>query len=105
MKKIKSVKFTLTALALGLTSTFSMADLPPLVENAALPAPVMTNSLAPMLERVLPAVVSISVEGTQKANQRKFDIPEEFRFFFGDDFFGDGRSSSRKCGERLCDHQ
>ena len=96
MKKIKSVRFTLTALALGLTSTFSMADLPPLVENAALPAPVMTNSLAPMLERVLPAVVSISVEGTQKANQRKFDIPEEFRFFFGDDFFGDGRSSSRK---------
>lgn len=73
-----------------------MADLPPLVENAAMPAPMMTNSLAPMLERVLPAVVSISVEGTQKANQRKFDIPEEFRFFFGDDFFGSRQSPSRK---------
>lgn len=96
MKKIKNIKFTLTALALGLASSVSMADLPPLVENAAVPAPMMTNSLAPMLERVLPAVVSISVEGTQKANRRKFDIPEEFRFFFGDDFFGDSRSSSRK---------
>ena len=37
-------------------------------------------SLAPMLEHVTPAVVSISVEGTQKSTQR---IPEVFRPFLG----------------------
>ena len=40
-------------------------------------------SLAPMLEKVTPAVVSISVEGTQASKQR---IPEQFRFFFGPEF-------------------
>ncbi|GGD50142.1 serine endoprotease DegQ [Lacimicrobium alkaliphilum] len=37
-------------------------------------------SLAPMLEDVKPAVVSISVAGTQVSRQR---VPEMFRFFFG----------------------
>ena len=37
-------------------------------------------SLAPMLEEAMPAVVSISVEGTQTATQR---VPEMFRYFFG----------------------
>ncbi|MDF2178462.1 DegQ family serine endoprotease [Aliiglaciecola sp. CAU 1673] len=37
-------------------------------------------SLAPMLEEVTPAVVSISVAGTQVSRQR---VPEMFRFFFG----------------------
>ncbi|MGS2721362.1 DegQ family serine endoprotease [Paraglaciecola aestuariivivens] len=37
-------------------------------------------SLAPMLEKATPAVVSISVEGTQVSRQR---IPEMFRHFFG----------------------
>ena len=37
-------------------------------------------SLAPMLQEATPAVVSISVEGTQTSNQR---VPEMFRYFFG----------------------
>lgn len=37
-------------------------------------------SLAPMLEQATPAVVSISVEGTQVSRQR---VPEMFRYFFG----------------------
>lgn len=37
-------------------------------------------SLAPMLETATPAVVSISVEGTQTSRQR---VPEMFRYFFG----------------------
>ncbi|WP_080626678.1 Do family serine endopeptidase [Candidatus Riesia pediculischaeffi] len=40
-------------------------------------------SLAPMLEKVLPAVVSIRVSGTKIHNQQ---IPEEFKFFFGPNF-------------------
>lgn len=37
-------------------------------------------SLAPMLEKATPAVVSIAVEGTQTSRQR---VPEMFRYFFG----------------------
>ncbi|MBT0585193.1 DegQ family serine endoprotease [Alteromonas oceanisediminis] len=37
-------------------------------------------SLAPMLEKATPAVVSIAVEGTQTSRQ---EIPEMFRYFFG----------------------
>lgn len=37
-------------------------------------------SLAPMLQEATPAVVSISVEGTQTARQQ---VPEMFRYFFG----------------------
>lgn len=37
-------------------------------------------SLAPMLEKVLPAVVSVEVSGTAVARQQ---VPEEFKFFFG----------------------
>lgn len=54
-------------------------------------------SLAPMLEKVRPAVVSIAVEGkTQNDSRRSRQIPEEFEFFFGPnaDFFGD-RSGPR----------
>ncbi|WMY97504.1 MAG: Do family serine endopeptidase [Arsenophonus sp.] len=40
-------------------------------------------SLAPMLEKVLPAVVSIHVSGTKIHNQQ---LPEEFKFFFGPNF-------------------
>ena len=37
-------------------------------------------SLAPMLEKATPAVVSIAVEGTQTSRQQ---VPEMFRYFFG----------------------
>ena len=37
-------------------------------------------TLAPMIEKATPAVVSIAVEGTQVSQQR---VPEMFRYFFG----------------------
>ncbi|MFP1723765.1 serine endoprotease DegQ [Lonsdalea quercina] len=76
MKKT-SMLFSALAISIGL----SLSSLP--VAQAALPAVVAGQSLpslAPMLEKVLPAVVSVHVEGTQVQNQR---IPEEFKFFFG----------------------
>lgn len=67
-------------MSIGLT----LASVPAV--NAALPVAVQGQelpSLAPMLEKVLPAVVSVHVEGTQVQNQR---LPEEFKFFFGPNF-------------------
>ncbi|NPE51570.1 serine endoprotease DegQ [Dickeya dadantii] len=76
---MKKTSLLYSALALGIG--LSLSSLPP--ANAALPAVVEGQalpSLAPMLEKVLPAVVSVHVEGTQVQRQR---IPEEFKFFFG----------------------
>ena len=76
MKK-KSLLFSALAISMGL----ALSSLP--AANAALPAVVAGQqlpSLAPMLEKVLPAVVSVHIEGTQVQRQR---IPEEFKFFFG----------------------
>ncbi|MCV8904011.1 serine endoprotease DegQ [Escherichia coli] len=68
------------ALSVGLTLSASfqaVASIPGQVaDQASLP------SLAPMLEKVLPAVVSVRVEGTASQGQK---IPEEFKKFFGDD--------------------
>ena len=78
---MKKPLLVLTALSLSLSSIITpqpaIAALPFSVDGEQLP------SLAPMLERVTPAVVSISVEGTQVSQQR---IPEQFKFFFGPDF-------------------
>ncbi|OXX65805.1 Do family serine endopeptidase [Vibrio sp. V03_P4A6T147] len=78
---MKKPLLLLTALSLSLSSIIT-----PLPAMAALPFSVSGEplpSLAPMLEQVTPAVVSISVEGTQVSHQR---LPEQFRFFFGPDF-------------------
>lgn len=84
---MKKRNFVLTSIALGLSvltaSLPAQANLPTTVEGQQLP------SLAPMLEKVLPSVVSISVEGKQKSRYINQDIPEEFKFFFGPDVFGD----------------
>lgn len=76
MKK-KSLLFSalVVSMSLALSSLpAAVAALPAVVEGQQLP------SLAPMLEKVLPAVVSVHVEGTQTQRQR---VPEEFKFFFG----------------------
>lgn len=98
--KITKSKFALNAMVLGLTvlsaPMISMAELPPMLTQTNV---FGTPSLAPMLERVLPAVVSISVEGKEATSRRNnFDdqIPEEFRRFFGDDFFGGRQSVPRQ---------
>lgn len=46
----------------------------------------MPTSLAPMLDKVLPAVVSVHVEGTQPA--KRLTLPKEFKYFFGPDIPG-----------------
>ncbi len=98
--KMKKSRFTLSAIALGLSvlaaPMTTMAELPAMITQANT---FGTPSLAPMLERVLPAVVSISVEGKEATSRRNtFDdqIPEEFRRFFGDDFFGGRQSAPRQ---------
>ncbi|QKU57120.1 DegQ family serine endoprotease [Vibrio cholerae] len=78
---MKKPLLVLTALSLSLSAILS-----PLLATAALPLSVngeQIPSLAPMLEKVTPAVVSIAVEGTQVSRQR---LPDQFRFFFGPDF-------------------
>lgn len=78
---MKKPLLALTVLSLSLSSIIT-----PIQATAALPLSVdgeQLPSLAPMLEKVTPAVVSISVEGTQVSKQR---IPEQFRFFFGPEF-------------------
>ncbi|AGB84277.1 periplasmic serine protease, Do/DeqQ family [Serratia sp. FGI94] len=79
MKK-KSLILSALAMSVGLTLTavpVANAALPPAVQGQQLP------SLAPMLEKVLPAVVSVHIEGTQVQRQR---LPEEFKYFFGPNF-------------------
>ena len=85
MKKVMK-KSLLTSLILGLgvlsVTAGSYANLPTVVDGQAVP------SLAPMLEKVRPAVVSIAVEGNTEARGNRA-IPEEFEFFFGPEAFGD----------------
>ncbi|AIX75137.1 MAG: serine endoprotease DegQ [Mixta calida] len=80
MKK-KSLLLSAVALAVGMNLTVApsaMATLPAQVQNQPLP------SLAPMLEKVLPAVVSVHVEGTATDDQTQ-DLPEPLKRFFGQD--------------------
>ncbi|EPL9569122.1 Do family serine endopeptidase [Providencia rettgeri] len=81
---MKRKNFFLTAVAMSLG--LSLATIPT-ISSAALPATLPATaqsqnmpSLAPMLEKVLPAVVNIHVSGTRVQNQQ---IPEELKFFFG----------------------
>lgn len=84
MKKSKRFipLFTTLALSIGLLTsaiTPSYAALPLLSQEQ--------TSLAPMLEKVLPAVVSVKVSGERANSQsRGQQLPEEFRFFFGPNF-------------------
>ncbi|MWN89725.1 Do family serine endopeptidase [Gilliamella sp. Pra-s65] len=76
-KQKKLLSIWALGLGLSLSSVLNVyASFPsiPTDNNAQQP------SLAPMLETVLPSVVSIKVEGTA---QMQNDMPEEFRRFFG----------------------
>ena len=77
-------KSTLLLSALALSIGLSLAVPAPVL--ASLPTQVpgqgTVPSLAPMLEKVLPAVVSVQVEGTAPVNQQ---VPDELKKFFGDD--------------------
>ena len=90
---MKKRNFVLTSIALGLSVLTA-----PMMSVAETPTEISAGqvmpSLAPMLEKVLPSVVSISVEGKQKSNaaQMDDDISEEFKFFFGPDMFDRDRA-------------
>ena len=74
-------KTSLLIHSLILTSTIALTSLPAV---AKLPTSVdgqMMPSLAPMLEKVTPAVVLISVKGTHEVKSQS--IPDVFRFFNG----------------------
>ena len=79
MKK-KNQLLSALALSVGLSLSASFPA------SAALPSQVPGQeaipSLAPMLEKVLPAVGSVQVEGTARQSQR---IPEELKKYFGED--------------------
>lgn len=90
----------MSALALSLGLALS-----PLSASAAETASSATNaqqmpSLAPMLEKVMPSVVSINVEGSTTVNTPR--MPRNFQQFFGDNspFCEDGSpfQSSPFCG-------
>jgi len=76
-------KQTLLLSALALSVGLSLSA--PFTAAAALPSQVPGQvalpSLAPMLEKVLPAVVSVQVEGTAVQGAK---VPEELKKFFGD---------------------
>ncbi|SNC59048.1 Do family serine endopeptidase [Sodalis endosymbiont of Henestaris halophilus] len=79
------IKLLFNALTLGLGLSlfpFSapIAALPTGVEKQPMP------SLAPMLTKVLPAVVSVYVEGSQPVRRPR--LPKEFKYFFGPDIPG-----------------
>ena len=78
MKKPLLVLSTLTLSLSSIITALPVTAALPLVVDG-----VQTPSLAPMLESVTPAVVSIAVEGKQVSRQR---IPEQFQFFFGPEF-------------------
>ncbi|MBS9783470.1 MAG: Do family serine endopeptidase [Pasteurella sp.] len=98
----KRIQRTLLAsLILGAT-TLALSS-PSYADNSILSAIAQSNdnqtvSLAPILEKVKPAVVSIEVEGKTQEQSQGFqpNLPEEFKFFFGDDFFSNRGGRSHK---------
>lgn len=76
------MKKTILASALALSLGLAMN---PLIANAAETASSTSQqlpSLAPMLEKVMPSVVSINVEGSKAASTPR--LPQQFQQFFGD---------------------
>jgi Do/DeqQ family serine protease len=77
------MKLTLLSAAMLTASIGLSAAMMPTLAQAAIPQSVdgqMLPSLAPMLEKTMPAVVSVAVSGTHVSTQR---IPDVFRHFFG----------------------
>ncbi|WP_347114417.1 serine endoprotease DegQ [Leclercia sp. S52] len=72
----------LSALALSIGLSLSASWPTAAAIPSQVPGQAALPSLAPMLEKVLPAVVSVQVEGTAVQSQR---IPEELKKYFGDD--------------------
>lgn len=97
---MKKSKFILSAVVLGLslTNLYAIAQTESVPDSnlaeTLLQTPTYLNqsmpSLAPMLEKVLPSVVTVNVSGMQ---QQQDSLIPEFRFFFGQEF---GNSAPRE---------
>ncbi|MDT3296398.1 MULTISPECIES: Do family serine endopeptidase DegQ [unclassified Shewanella] len=72
--KLSVLSAAMLAATLTMMPVVSQAAIPQTVEGQSIP------SLAPMLERTTPAVVSVAVTGTHVSKQR---VPDVFRYFFG----------------------
>ncbi|WP_312998073.1 serine endoprotease DegQ [Leclercia sp.] len=72
----------LSALALSIGLSLSASYPAAAAIPSQVPGQAALPSLAPMLEKVLPAVVSVQVEGTAVQSQH---IPEELKKYFGDE--------------------
>ncbi|MGM8428227.1 serine endoprotease DegQ [Enterobacter cloacae] len=79
MKK-KNQLLSALALSVGLSLSASFPAFAALPSQV--PGQTAIPSLAPMLEKVLPAVVSVQIEGTAVQSQR---VPEELKKYFGDE--------------------
>ena len=75
---------TLSACTFCLTAQ-SQADVSiPLLEAITENQNQELPSLAPLLNKVVPAVVNISISGKKQVANNFLDLPEQFRFFFPD---------------------
>lgn len=101
---MKKVNLLLSALTLSVGMALAPASV-----NAAETASSVQQmpSLAPMLEKVMPSVVSISVEGSAPVSTSG-RLPPQFRQFFGDSPFcqeGSPFQDSPFCGNGLSDDE
>ena len=71
-----------TSLSLALTQFTAEASLLPDIFTANNNKSEEIPTLAPVLEKTIPAVVNISVTGNKEINNNFMGIPEEFGFFF-----------------------
>lgn len=78
---MKKPTLLLSALALSVGLSLSAPSQVAAAIPSQVPGQGALPSLAPMLEKVLPAVVSVQVEGTATQSQK---VPEELKKFFGE---------------------
>lgn len=87
---MKKTTLAMSALALSLGLALSPLSATAAETSSSAMTAQQMPSLAPMLEKVMPSVVSINVEGSTTVNTPR--MPRNFQQFFGDDspFCGDG---------------
>ena len=79
---MKKTTLALSALALSLSLSMALAPVTVSAAETASSSNQQLPSLAPMLEKVMPSVVSISVEGSTTVKNPR--LPQQFQQFFGD---------------------
>ena len=78
---MKKTALVLSALAFSIG--MAMGPMTAVAAETASSSTQQLPSLAPMLEKVMPSVVSINVEGSTTVNTPK--MPQQFQQFFGED--------------------